>query len=152
MSADGGITWSAPSSGGLTHLVSGLQANATVTLQVRAKGATICQTSAAGRTTGTANNNGSTDGVEIFIPNTFTPNGDGRNDIFYVYGNAIVKVKMRVYNQWGQFLYQSLNIQNGWDGTYKGQMQPNGVYVYYVDLELTDGTKTMRKGTITLLR
>jgi len=152
VSADGGITWSAPSSGGLTHLVSGLQANATVTLQVRAKGATICQTSAAGRTTGTANNNGSTDGVEIFIPNTFTPNGDGRNDIFYVYGNAIVKVKMRVYNQWGQFLYQSLNIQNGWDGTYKGQMQPNGVYVYYVDLELTDGTKTMRKGTITLLR
>ena len=154
VSTDGGATWAAPNSGatGLTHFVSGLQANATVTLMVRAKGATICQTSAAGRFTGTANNNGSTDGVEIFIPNTFTPNGDGRNDIFFVYGNAIVKIKLRVYNQWGQFLYQSLNIQNGWDGTYKGQMQPNGVYVYYVDVELTDGTKTMRKGTITLLR
>jgi gliding motility-associated-like protein len=154
VSTDGGATWTAPNSGvtGLTHFVSELQANTMVTLMVRAKGATSCQTSAAGRFTGTANNNGSTDGVEIFIPNTFTPNGDGRNDIFYVYGNAIVKLKMRVYNQWGQFLYQSLNIQNGWDGTYKGQMQPNGVYVYYVDLELTDGTKTMRKGTITLLR
>jgi gliding motility-associated-like protein len=154
VSTDGGATWTAPNSGvtGLTHFVSGLQANTMVTLMVRAKGATSCQTSAAGRFTGTANNNGSTDGVEIFIPNTFTPNGDGRNDIFYVYGNAIVKLKMRVYNQWGQFLYQSLNIQNGWDGTYKGQMQPNGVYVYYVDIELTDGTKTMRKGTITLLR
>ena len=154
VSTDGGASWSVPNSGvtGLTHLVSGLQANSTVTLLVRAKGATSCQTSAAGRFTGTANNNGSTDGVEIFIPNTFTPNGDGRNDIFYVYGNAIVKVKLRVYNQWGQFLYQSLSLQNGWDGTYKGQMQPNGVYVYYVDLELTDGSKTMRKGTITLLR
>jgi gliding motility-associated-like protein len=154
VSTDNGATWSAPNSGvtGLTHFVSGLQANANVTLLVRAKGATACQTSAAGRFTGTANNNGSADGAAIFIPNTFTPNGDGKNDIFYVYGNAIVKVKMRVYNQWGQFLYQSLNLQNGWDGSYQGQMQPNGVYVYYVDLELTDGTKTMRKGTITLIR
>jgi gliding motility-associated-like protein len=154
VSRDGGITWTAPSSGvaGTTHVVSGLQPNATITLQVRAKGTTVCQTSAAGRFTGAANNGGSAAGAEIFIPNTFTPNGDGNNDVFYVYGNAIVKVKMRIYNQWGQFLYESQQLQNGWDGNYKGQMQPNGVYVYYVDLTLNDGTTAMRKGTITLLR
>jgi gliding motility-associated-like protein len=154
VSRDGGITWTAPSSGAAatTHVVSGLQPNATITLQVRAKGTTVCQTSAPGRLTGAANNGGSAGETEIFIPNTFTPNGDGNNDVFYVYGNAIVKVKMRIYNQWGQFLYESQQLQNGWDGSYKGQMQPNGVYVYYIDLTLNDGTTTMRKGTITLLR
>jgi len=154
VSRDGGITWETPNSGatGTMHLVTGLQPNATITLLVRAKGNTDCQTSATGRFTGTANNGGSTAGVEIFIPNTFTPNGDGNNDIFYVYGNAIMNVKMRIYNQWGQFVFQSMQMTNGWDGSFKGQMQPNGVYVYYIDLVLSDGTTTMRKGTITLIR
>ena len=91
-------------------------------------------------------------GNQIFIPNTFTPNNDGKNDILFVYGNTIAKMRLRVYNQWGQFLFESNNIQNGWDGTYKGEVQPNGVYVYQFEAELNDGTKTTKKGTITLLR
>ncbi|MDO7742469.1 MAG: gliding motility-associated C-terminal domain-containing protein, partial [Pedobacter sp.] len=132
-----------------THTITGLQYNTKVTLMVRAKGNTTCETSASGSLTGTATD-GTTD--EIYIPNTFTPNGDGRNDVFYAYGNAISKVKMRIYNQWGQFVFESQQMQNGWDGTFRGQMQPNGVYVYYIDLTLSDGTTTMRKGTVTLLR
>jgi len=151
ISMDGGTTWTIPSSGqaGTTHTVTGLQYNTKVTLMVRAKGSTTCETSASGSLTGTATD-GTTD--EIYIPNTFTPNGDGRNDVFYAYGNAISKVKMRIYNQWGQFVFESQQMQNGWDGSFRGQMQPNGVYVYYIDLTLSDGTTTMRKGTVTLLR
>ncbi|PTT01742.1 hypothetical protein DBR11_06560, partial [Pedobacter sp. HMWF019] len=151
VSIDGGITWIAPSSGanGTTHVISGLKPTDVVHIRVRAKGQSDCQTSAFGSADGTADNplkNG------VFIPNTFTPNGDGKNDIFYVYGNTIAQVKMRIYNQWGQFIYESLNIQNGWDGTYKGQLQPNGVYVYQIELVFTDGTTDNKKGTITLLR
>ena len=86
------------------------------------------------------------------MPNTFTPNGDGRNDIFFVYGNTVAKMKLRIYSQWGAFIYESNSLQNGWDGTYKGELQPNGVYVYYVEVTFTDGTTGMKKGTITLLR
>jgi gliding motility-associated-like protein len=151
VSTDAGLTWVQPSSGpaGTTHLISGLQPTQSVTIRVRAKGQLDCQLSDATSLTGTSDN---PLGNTIFIPNTFTPNNDGKNDVFYVYGNTIAKMKLRVYNQWGQFLYESLNIQNGWDGTYKGQMQPNGVYVYYLDAEFNDGTKETKKGTISLLR
>lgn len=151
VSTDGGSTWQTPTSGsaGTTHTILGLQANASVTLMVRALGSTVCATSAAGSVTGTV---GSIASNDVFIPNTFTPNGDGKNDIFYVYGSAIAKVRMRVYNQWGQFIYESLQVQNGWDGTYKGQLQPNGVYVYYVEVTFTDGTTALKKGSVTLLR
>ncbi|MBB6501399.1 putative Ig domain-containing protein [Pedobacter cryoconitis] len=153
VSIDGGTTWTSPSSGpaGTTHLISGLQTNTSVKLMVRAKGLTTCQTSTAGSVTGTANNGGLTTN-DVFIPNTFTPNGDGKNDVFYVYGNAVAKVRMRIYNQWGQFVFQSLQQQVGWDGTFQGQIQPNGVYVYYIELVLTDGSTLNKKGTVTILR
>lgn len=151
VSIDAGLTWVAPSSGpaGTSHLIAGLSPDQQVTIRVRAKGQLDCQLSDATTISGKAEN---PLGNDIFVPNTFTPNNDGKNDILYVYGNTIAKLKLRVYNQWGQFLYESLSIQNGWDGTYKGVMQPNGVYVYYLDAELNDGTKATKKGTITLLR
>ncbi|MNL18407.1 hypothetical protein D3C87_1395500 [compost metagenome] len=151
MSIDGGLSWIAPSSGpaGISHVVSGLQPNQKVNIRVRAKGQLDCQLSDAGSLDGTSDN---PLGNQIFVPNTFTPNNDGKNDILFVYGNTIAKMRLRVYNQWGQFLYESLSIQNGWDGTHKGDMQPNGVYVYYLEAEFSDGTKATKKGTITLLR
>jgi len=158
VSTDGGSTWSNPGSGstGTTHLVAGLQANESVTIMVRALGLTVCQTSAPGTFTTKANNgSGGGDnpaGNEVFVPNTFTPNGDGNNDIFFAYGNSITNVKMRIYDQWGHIIFQSLQKDNGWDGTYRGQLQPNGVYVYMMDVLLQDGTTVMKKGTVTLLR
>ncbi|ACU05937.1 putative Ig domain-containing protein [Pedobacter heparinus] len=151
VSTDAGLTWVSPSSGpvGTTHLISGLQPNQNVNIRVRAKGQLDCQLSDATSLNGTSDN---PLGNGIFVPNTFTPNNDGKNDVLYVYGNTIAKMRLRVYNQWGQFLYESLSIQNGWDGTYKGQMQPNGVYVYYLEAEFNDGSKATKKGTITLLR
>lgn len=151
VSIDNGLTWIAPTAGptGTTYLYGGLQPDQTVSIRVRAKGQLDCQLSDA--TTLSAKTDNPL-GNTIFVPNTFTPNNDGKNDVLYVYGNTITKLKFRVYNQWGQFLYESLNVQNGWDGTYKGDMQPNGVYVYYLDADFNDGTKTTKKGTITLLR
>lgn len=151
VSTDAGLTWVAPTSGpaGTNYLILGLNPDQQVTIRVRAIGQLDCQLSDATTLTGKAEN---PLGNNIFVPNTFTPNNDGRNDILYVYGNTIAKLKLRVYNQWGQFLYESLSIQNGWDGTYKGEIQPNGVYVYYLEAEFNDGTKATKKGTITLLR
>jgi gliding motility-associated-like protein len=151
VSLDNGVTWVSPTAGptGTTHLVAGLKPDQSVTIRVRAKGQLDCQLSDATSLTAKSDN---PLGNTIFVPNTFTPNNDGKNDVLYVYGNTIAKMKLRVYNQWGQFIYESLNIQNGWDGTYKGDVQPNGVYVYFLEAEFNDGTKTTKKGTITLLR
>ena len=151
VSIDNGFTWIAPTNGptGTTYTFIGLKPDQSVSIRVRAVGQLACQLSDATTQTGKADN---PQGNNVFIPNTFTPNGDGNNDVFFVYGNSIAKLKLRVYNQWGQFLYESQSIQNGWDGTYRGELQPNGVYVYYVDVQFNDGTKAMKKGTITLLR
>ncbi|MCX2453228.1 putative Ig domain-containing protein [Pedobacter sp. PLR] len=151
VSVDGGNTWITPGSGltGTTHTIEGLKPDQAISISVRATGQLACQMSDATTFSSKADNPA---GNQVFIPNTFTPNNDGKNDVLYVYGNTIAKMRLRVYNQWGQFLFESTNVQTGWDGTYKGQVQPNGVYVYQFEGELNDGTKTTKKGTITLLR
>lgn len=88
----------------------------------------------------------------VDVPNAFSPNGDGVNDVIYVQGYAVSKMSWRIYNRWGQLLFTSSNVSTGWDGRYKGAMQPQEVYVYTLSIEFTDGTKTNRKGDITLLR
>ncbi|WP_165825389.1 Ig-like domain-containing protein [Pedobacter yonginense] len=152
VSTDNGLSWQAPTSGsaGTTFLVSGLKPDQSVTLIVRAKGQIDCQTSAnSAPFTGKATN---PLGNEIYIPNIFTPNNDGKNDLFLIYGNTIASARMTIYTQWGQLIYQSDNVANGWDGTFKGVNQPVGVYVYIVDVKFADGTSVMKKGTVTLIR
>ncbi|GAA4208948.1 hypothetical protein GCM10022289_33650 [Pedobacter jeongneungensis] len=151
VSLDNGLTWINPTNGptGTTYFVTGLKPDQSVSISVRAKGVLDCQTSANGSVTGKATN---PFGNQIYIPNAFTPNNDGKNDIFLIYGNTIASAKMSVYTQWGQLIFQSDNVANGWDGTFKGVNQPIGVYVYMVDVTFTDGTTTLRKGTITLIR
>ncbi|RYE21973.1 MAG: gliding motility-associated C-terminal domain-containing protein [Sphingobacteriales bacterium] len=148
VSKDGGITWTSQS--GNTFTVVGLKPDETVSILVRAKGQIDCQTSAnAGPIEGKSTNPFAD---QLYIPNTFTPNGDGKNDIFLAYGNAVSKFKMRVYNQWGEYLFESNSLDAGWDGRYRGNLQPNGVYVYYVDVTFNSGAVKQFKGTITLLR
>ncbi|MGN7989197.1 putative Ig domain-containing protein [Pedobacter sp. 22226] len=151
VSLDNGLTWINPTNGptGTTYFVTGLKPDQSVSISVRAKGVLDCQTSANGSVTGKATN---PFGNQIYIPNAFTPNNDGKNDIFLIYGNTIASAKMSVYTQWGQLIFQSDNVANGWDGTFKGVNQPIGVYVYMVGVTFTDGTTTLRKGTITLIR
>lgn len=89
---------------------------------------------------------------DVFVPNVFSPNRDGKNDILYVYGNYITKVDMRIFNQWGQQIATITNKAQGWDGTHKGNAQPVGVYVYVLKAELSNGKTVNLKGSITLVR
>jgi len=152
VSLDNGVTFIPPSSGpnGTTHTVTGLQPNQSATIQVRAIGASDCETSAlstavTGKTTNPQGNN-------IFVPNLFSPNGDGINDIEYVYSTAIAQLEFRIYNQWGQLVFTSKDQRQGWDGTMSGQKQPVGVYVYILKATMQDGTVITKKGNVTLMR
>jgi gliding motility-associated-like protein/uncharacterized repeat protein (TIGR01451 family) len=148
-STDGGTTW-LPTGTATSYTFTGLKPAENVSLMVRAIGTTSCQTSIASNNLTETSDNPL--GNEVFIPNTFTPNNDGNNDFFLAYGNTINNINMRIYNQWGQFIFQSVDPSRGWDGTYKGQNQPTGVYIYNIELTFKDGTSTTKKGTITLIR
>ena len=88
------------------------------------------------------------------IPNAFTPNGDGINDVFRVTGKDLTSYELYVYNRWGEEVYSgdSTAGATGWDGTYNGELLDLGVYVYYAKVILSDGSEIMPKGNITLLR
>jgi gliding motility-associated-like protein len=88
----------------------------------------------------------------IDVPNAFTPNGDGVNDQIHVRGYGIDKMDWRIYNRWGTVVYQSFDPDLGWDGKYKGVLQPQEVYTYVLDVQFTDETKYRKTGDITLLR
>ncbi len=148
---DNGATFIAPSTGpnGTSHTVINLQPNQLLKFGVRAIGASDCETSALGSVTCTTSN---PQGNNIFIPNLFSPNGDGVNDVLYVYGTAIAQLEFRVYNQWGQLVFTSKDQRQGWDGTMSGQKQPVGVYVYIVRATMQDGQIITKKGNVTLMR
>lgn len=144
-----GINWTIPSSGalGTSHTISGLQPRDTVGLMVKALGSRVdCPEYFSQRLVGQT----LTDG--IFIPNTFTPNGNGQNDVFKVYTNIMKSIHWMVFNQWGEKVFETTEIQGEWDGNYKGKPQPIGVYVYVVAGTLSDGTKVTQKGSFNLIR
>jgi gliding motility-associated-like protein len=147
VSLDGGTTFTAPSSGatGLTHVILGVQPSLIQNIIVKAFGLLPCQSSL-GNGTGNYPNPG------VFIPNAFTPNGDGKNDIFKVYGNYIKAIDMKIFNQWGELIYQTNNVNGGWDGSSKGQQQPIGVYVYLIQTIEQNGAVTSQRGSINLVR
>lgn len=148
VSVNGG-TYTAPSSGstGTTHTVTGLQANQNVTITVRALGTAVCQ-----QNTGSASAVTLLPSLEIFVPNTFTPNGDGKNDVLKAYGNNIQSMNFMIFNQWGEKVYETKDVNGSWDGTYKGKLQPVGVYVFVLNGTTTDGKTFNKKGSINLLR
>jgi gliding motility-associated-like protein len=86
------------------------------------------------------------------VPNAFTPGRFGQNSIIYVHGFGISSMIWRIYNRWGQVVFESNNPNMGWDGSSKGVQQPMDVYTYTLEASFEDGTKTTRKGDITLLR
>ena len=88
----------------------------------------------------------------VDVPNAFTPNGDGTNDIVRVRGFGIAKMDWRIYNRWGTMIFRGTTIKEAWDGKYNGVLQPQEVYVYVLDVTFSDGTKYRKSGDITLLR
>jgi gliding motility-associated-like protein len=89
----------------------------------------------------------------LFVPNMFSPNADGKNDFLLVYGNHLNTVRLLIFNQWGQKIFETRNGNtNGWDGTAGGKPQPIGVYIYALEAKLDDGTVLKKKGSISLIR
>ncbi len=86
------------------------------------------------------------------VPNAFTPGKFGINGFISVRGFGIGKMDWKIYNRWGEIVFQSTNTKVGWDGTYKGKLQPMDVYAYTLDVEFTDGKKLRKTGDITLLK
>ncbi|MEO6405347.1 MAG: PKD domain-containing protein, partial [Ferruginibacter sp.] len=86
------------------------------------------------------------------VPNAFTPGRFGTNAVVSVKGFGIGKMTWRIYNRWGQLMFETNTAKIGWNGTYKGKLQPTDVYAYTLDVEFTDGTKLRKTGDITLLR
>ena len=92
------------------------------------------------------------DTVILYVPTAFSPNDDGKNDAlsFHVYGSTLVDI--RIYNRWGQEIFRSDDAAAQWDGTYKGEPCPEGVYAVYIKYRGRRQAPRTYAGTITLLR
>ena len=88
----------------------------------------------------------------VYVPNSFTPDGDGRNDVFMIIGEDIESASLNIFNRWGELLFGTENKTSGWDGTYKGELVPGGVYVYSVEVVFADGSRELMTGSLNILR
>lgn len=92
-------------------------------------------------------------GPELYVPNAFTPNKDGKNDVLRVFPVGIKAFQyFAIYNRWGEPVYKTTDYTNGWDGTYKGQEMSTGVFIFVVQAIDYKGKIMLRKGTVTLIR
>lgn len=87
-----------------------------------------------------------------YVPNVFSPNGDGNNDVLYVQGIAIDFVNFDVFNRWGERVHTHTKVAEGWDGYFRGQPIDPGVFYYTLKVTFKDGHTISTKGDITLLR
>jgi len=151
ISLDRGNTYINPVSGpqGLTQTITGLQPNQAINIAVKATGIYSCQVSDTLQANATTLN---PFGDGIYVPNAFTPNGDGINDVFLVYGTAIASVKLIIYNQWGGQIFISTDMGKGWDGTNKGTKAPGGLYTYTLEAIMQDGKRVTKGGSFNLIR
>ncbi len=88
----------------------------------------------------------------IYVPNAFTPNSDNLNELLYVRGNYITDLYFVIYNRWGEKIFETRSLNEGWDGTYKGRDVDPAVFVYYLEAVCEDGQNYFDKGNITVIR
>jgi gliding motility-associated-like protein len=89
--------------------------------------------------------------LPIGVPNAFSPNGDGQNDLFSIYGGPFTETHLKIYNNWGELIFET-DKPEGWDGRVKGIEQPAGVYVYTIYCISEDNEEHKLSGDVTLLR
>jgi len=90
---------------------------------------------------------------DIFIPNAFTPNNDGKNDLYTIsLPTSFKNITLQIFGRWGNVVCQGKGNHITWDGSFKGVQQPTGIYVYNLTFSDLSGTQKMLKGTITLIR
>lgn len=87
----------------------------------------------------------------VFVPNAFSPNNDGQNDVFYVRGQNLTEVDFKVFNRWGELVFETTDQTVGWDGIYDGKQADPDVYVYHLRVICFDGQENLIKGNVTIL-
>lgn len=92
------------------------------------------------------------DDFRFFIPNSFTPDGDGVNDLFSGYGSGVLSWEMLIFNRWGELIHTSTELDNAWDGRVGGQPAPQGVYPYQFRVIDQNGIPHQYSGHVTLTR
>ena len=97
--------------------------------------------------------------VPVYMPTAFSPNGDGQNDVFFVQsGSRVQEVRsFRIFNRWGNLLFEKVGfLPNdpawGWDGRYRGEAMPPGVYLFFAVIEMPNGKEVPLQGSFTLMR
>lgn len=89
---------------------------------------------------------------DVFVPNTFTPNKDRQNDTLFVRGLKVTEVYFAIYNRWGELVFETTDVRNGWDGSYKGRDADVGVFGWYLKARCVNGEERFKKGNVTLIR
>ena len=87
-----------------------------------------------------------------YLPNAFSPNGDGNNDILRVRGGEITGMHLTIFNRWGQQVFEAKNQETTWDGTHNGKALNAGVYVFKIKYTLINGSSFEETGNVTLMR
>ena len=89
---------------------------------------------------------------DFFVPTIFSPNGDGKNDYFQIYGNCIVAMQLKIYDRWGELVFESDDQNFSWDGTLKGELMNPASFVYALSITTLDGNIESMKGNVSLVR
>ncbi len=89
---------------------------------------------------------------DVFLPNAFTPNGDSENDVLYLRGKFVEEMNLKIYNRWGELVFESNQQNVGWDGTYNGKPVDPAVFVYHLTVKCVDGQEYFKKGNVTVIR
>ncbi|MBS1647554.1 MAG: PKD domain-containing protein [Bacteroidetes bacterium] len=88
----------------------------------------------------------------VFVPNTFTPNGDGRNDVLYARSPLVTNVHFVIADRWGQIVFETNDINKGWDGIFNGKPCNPDVFGYFITYTCNNGQESFKKGNVTLIR
>ena len=88
----------------------------------------------------------------VYVPNAFTPNGDGKNDQLFVRSKMVSELTFLIYDRWGEKVFETNDMRNGWDGTFKGKPCDPGVFVYYLDVTCHNQSTYFKKGNVTVIR
>ena len=89
----------------------------------------------------------------IYVPNAFTPNGDGVDDEFKVFPRGgIILLDLKIFDRWGEKVFETQDLNSGWDGRFKGELESPGIYVYTLNVTFDDNKSISKQGSISLIR
>lgn len=89
---------------------------------------------------------------DVFLPNAFTPNDDKENDVLFLRGRNVQSMHLKIYDRWGELVFETQQQNIGWDGKYKGKPVDPAVYVYHLSVVCVDGQEYFKKGNVTVIR